>query len=170
LCASLLLLAGFAVAQKPHLVLFPMMRGDMVVDAERLGVLGEQARDADGMPDGSKLSPSDWTHIWKSADRLAQAASDLASSATIDVVGTDAKVESAEAIWGSTPAEIKHYIDQDRPGFDDRARNLGALADQFKRAANRHDADLLIDAADRLENVCEACHLRYWYPAPKPGG
>ncbi|WP_404712616.1 hypothetical protein [Sphingomonas sp. MMS24-J13] len=157
-----------ASGQAVHVVLFPMMRGEMTVEAQHLTELGNQARNADGMPDASKLSAADWARVWRSADRLSRAASDLASPAQIDVVGSQARIETDGSAWASPANEIKRYIDRDRGGFADRARDLGHIAEQFKRAANTHDAGLLGESAARLDEVCEACHLRFWYPDPKP--
>ena len=43
-------------------------------------------------------------------------------------------------------------------------------ARQVRQAIDARSAQRLLVAGERIDQACEACHVRYWYPdAEKPG-
>jgi hypothetical protein len=65
------------------------------------------------------------------------------------------------------PWQIQKLIDDDRPTFIRRARNLQAAAEVALKAVDEKNTNALFQAEDGLDNACEACHLHYWYPNDK---
>ncbi len=71
-----------------------------------------------------------------------------------------------------TPAEIQKLIDADRATFNRLAQGLADAALLSLKAADARSIDGLFEAGDDLDEACENCHIKYWYPknkAPAPG-
>lgn len=62
------------------------------------------------------------------------------------------------------PEEMQKLIDADRKAWAEHANALhDAMADALK-AAEAKDPEGVMAAGEYIENACEACHLKYWYP------
>jgi len=66
------------------------------------------------------------------------------------------------------PEEIKAVIDADRPTFIKLAHGLHDAGMKALAAIDRKDADGLSDAGETIDEACEQCHLKYWYPLNTP--
>jgi hypothetical protein len=62
------------------------------------------------------------------------------------------------------PNEIEANLKKDRPAWIRLARNLINAADGARKAAEAKDPQGIIVSSAAIEDACEACHLRYWYP------
>jgi cytochrome c556 len=62
------------------------------------------------------------------------------------------------------PDEIDTLIKRDRKSFDAFAAALQVLGLEAVRASEAQNIDLLMDVGARMENVCESCHQKFWYP------
>ena len=62
------------------------------------------------------------------------------------------------------PSQVQALIDADRPAFATRARALQDAATLALKAIDAKDKDALFQASDGIDQACENCHLRYWYP------
>ena len=62
------------------------------------------------------------------------------------------------------PIAIEARIKVDRPMFIKLARGLQTAAMGALKAANAKDVQGLLEAGDAIDDACENCHLRYWYP------
>jgi cytochrome c556 len=63
-------------------------------------------------------------------------------------------------------AQIQALIDADPQGFRDEAAKLVAVAGQAIAAAAARDAAKTDEASNQFNEVCTACHTRFWYPQP----
>lgn len=62
------------------------------------------------------------------------------------------------------PSEMQKLIDADLKAWSDHANALhDAMADALK-AAEAKDPEGVMAAGEHIENACESCHLKYWYP------
>lgn len=62
------------------------------------------------------------------------------------------------------PEEMQKLIDADRKAWSNHANALhDAMAEALKQAQAK-SADGVMAAGEQIENACESCHLRYWYP------
>lgn len=70
-----------------------------------------------------------------------------------------------------TPAQAQAAIDADRASFVAFAHELQDAAGSAMTAIEKRNADALLDAGGDLDEACEGCHKRFWYPSsPTPPG
>jgi hypothetical protein len=74
----------------------------------------------------------------------------------------DAHVEGIFA-----PQEIEHAIDVDRRAYEAHVQQLRDSTMRVLIAIDARSADALIEAGGHLDEACESCHLKYWYPNTK---
>ncbi len=70
-----------------------------------------------------------------------------------------------------TPAQAQSEIDKDRASFVAFARLLQIASGEMLKAIDKRDAQALFKAGGALDEACEACHRKFWYPnSPVPPG
>jgi hypothetical protein len=70
-----------------------------------------------------------------------------------------------------TPARAQAEIDKDRPAFVAFAHALQDAAGEALTAIEKRDTNALLEAGGNLDEACESCHKRFWYPnSPVPPG
>ncbi|MEO8309470.1 MAG: cytochrome c [Pseudomonadota bacterium] len=70
-----------------------------------------------------------------------------------------------------TPAQAQAAIDADRPAFVAFAHALQDAAGSALAAIEKRDSSALLEAGGDLDEACENCHKRFWYPgSPVPPG
>lgn len=62
------------------------------------------------------------------------------------------------------PEVIQTLINSDRATWYENARGLYAAAALLLQAVDAKNVRGVMDAGDKLDKACEACHLKYWYP------
>jgi hypothetical protein len=65
------------------------------------------------------------------------------------------------------PHEMQANIAKDLPEYYKAARRLHDAAAQALGAIEAKDAPKLFELGETIENACEYCHSRYWYPNEK---
>ena len=66
-----------------------------------------------------------------------------------------------------SPAQIKAKLERDPVLWNAKIEALRNVGLQVLDIVKRKDTKELWDAADNLDQACEACHLEYWYPGEK---
>ena len=70
-----------------------------------------------------------------------------------------------------TPEQAQLEIDKDRASFVSFAGALQTASRKMLGAIDKRDTEMFLEAGGELDEACEACHTRFWYPnAPKPPG
>ena len=70
-----------------------------------------------------------------------------------------------------TPTQAQAEIDKDRPAFVAFAHALQDAAGSALTAIEKRDTNALLEAGGDLDEACESCHKRFWYPnSPTPPG
>jgi len=62
------------------------------------------------------------------------------------------------------PEVIQTVIDSDRAAWYKNAHGLYEAAALLLKAVDAKNVEGLLEAGDKLDKACEACHLKYWYP------
>jgi cytochrome c556 len=62
------------------------------------------------------------------------------------------------------PEEMQKLIDADRKAWSEHANALHDAMKEALRSAEAKDPEGVMAAGELIENACESCHLRYWYP------
>ena len=66
------------------------------------------------------------------------------------------------------PDDMQPLIDADRATFIQRAHALHDAGMQALAAIDKKDVDGLSNAGETIDEACEQCHLKYWYPPNTP--
>ena len=62
------------------------------------------------------------------------------------------------------PEEIQALVDGDLPAWMERAHRLHDNTLVALQAIEAKDTQALLFAGDGIDQACEGCHIRYWYP------
>jgi hypothetical protein len=119
--------------------------------------------DKHGTENRQPHTPQQWAEIRGRAIILAEAANLLMMEGRpVAVAGHE--VEDTGTPGNLSAAEAQAAIDKDRAVFLSFARALGDVAVQMIKAADEKNASALWDEGAALDEVCEGCHLKFWYP------
>lgn len=173
--SSLLLLAGglmfaSAYAGSPPAApnLHQLMKDIVAPQTQVVWDIGNQAQDDEGRIVASKLKPTDWTKIATAAGKVKQASQTLAQANHIMAAGPGQKIDG-EGNPGSFGAkDVQKVLDANPKAFSAFAQQLASSMDEVIASAQSKDAAKLFDVSGRIDQVCEVCHLQFWYPNQKP--
>jgi cytochrome c556 len=62
------------------------------------------------------------------------------------------------------PEEMEKLINDDRAGFYKLAGGLHETVMAALKAIDARDKEALLDSGDDIDQACENCHVKYWYP------
>lgn len=105
----------------------------------------------------------EWNEVRNRAITLIEATNLLVMDGR-KVVGDGKEVEDAHVTGIRNAKEIQAAIDADRATWIAFAHSLHAVGEQTLKAIDTKDPAALIAAGAAVDAVCEACHLKYWYP------
>ena len=108
-------------------------------------------------------SVEQWNAVRNSAIALTEASNLLIMDGR-QVVHAGKEVEDAHVTGIQSASEIQAEIAKDRQAWIGFAQALHATGEQALQAIDAQDATRLLHAGEALDEVCEACHLKYWYP------
>jgi hypothetical protein len=83
------------------------------------------------------------------------------------VVKEGAKLEDHGTPGNLTAEESEQAIGKNRDTFLAFAKALRDVGVSMLAAADAKNPQGIIDAGDTLDQVCEGCHLKFWYPGQK---
>jgi hypothetical protein len=121
-----------------------------------------------GVEERRPRTDEEWAAVRRDAMTIVEAANLLVMDGR-RVAHEGQQLEDAHTpgIW--TAEEIQTAIDGSRPIFIERAHALQSAGLAALSAIDARDADALSAAGGALDEACEQCHLKYWYPnTPKP--
>lgn len=122
------------------------------------------AQDNDGNVDASKVTNASWLLITDAAMQMKEASEALGTREKSVVAASGVVIQDANTASGSSAAQVQGFIDAAPAAFRDRAGALAVVSDQMVQAAATHNAGQLGAAAAKLDEVCEQCHVQFWYP------
>lgn len=111
----------------------------------------------------------DWSEVRRHALLLAEATNLLRIprrrvAPARPIPGTEDEPPGPEDL---TPAQIQVLIDRNPAQFAQFAQGLSDAAVLALKAADARSVEGLFEAGDKIDQACEACHLKYWYPKGK---
>ena len=65
------------------------------------------------------------------------------------------------------PSEMEALINKDIPGWRARAKALHEAGLAALKAADARDPEKVFEIGEQIEEACESCHSKYWYPNEK---
>jgi hypothetical protein len=172
--SSLLLAAGAlmfmtANAANPSAApnLHDLMKNVVAIQAQVIWDVGNQAQDDQGNPDASKLKAADWTRIVNAGGKVKQAAQALGQVEHVMAAAPGQKLEGEGNPGTFGAKQVQSAIDANPKVFRAFAQALSVSMDQIVAAAQAKDAAKVFDVSGRLDQVCEDCHVQFWYPEQK---
>lgn len=108
----------------------------------------------------------EWAEVRRQAIILAEGGN-LIMMEGRHVVKEGAKLEDHGTPGNLTAEESEQAIDKNRDTFLAFAKALRDVGVSMLAAADAKNPQGIIDAGDTLDQVCEGCHLKFWYPGQK---
>ena len=163
---ALIALAGCKpAAEAPKPTLHEIMVGTIDPIADVIWETSSKSYGLDGNAQSGILSPAEWDKIAKAGRDLHNGAAMIADDPDIVVVKPGVKILDEGTVHEAvTAAQVEQYVDRDRPGLGQHARELSVIALNIEAAAKARDAARTVKLSEDLDEVCESCHKRFWYP------
>jgi hypothetical protein len=108
----------------------------------------------------------EWAEVRRQALILAEGANLIMMDGR-HVVKEGVTLEDHGTPGNLTAAESEQAIAQNRGSFIAFAQALRDVGASMLAAADARNPQGLIDAGDTMDQVCEGCHLQFWYPGQK---
>ena len=123
--------------------------------------IGNNAMNDAGGIDPALMDDAKWAKLAESAGQLSAAGRALAAGERFIA----ASPEAAEVAEGEIAmADVQKYLDADPQGFSQMGAALADYADKLAAAASARDVKAAGDLVSGMDQVCEGCHTKYWYP------
>jgi hypothetical protein len=120
------------------------------------------ATDGSVVNNGPK-SDAEWLKLRHAALVLGEAMNLLAMTAR--PAGQQFKQQPGSGPDSNLPvAEVEHVINANRPEYVRLARSMQQAARQAIAASDRQDPKALAEVGDDINEICESCHQKFWYP------
>jgi len=147
--------------------LHDLMKNVVARQTQVIWDVGNRAQDDQGNPDASKLSADDWSKLVDAAGNVRQVAQTLAQSQHILVAAAGVKIDGEGNPGAPGAKQVQAAIDANPQEFQALSQALARSMDQVAAAAKARDAAKLFDVSGELDQVCENCHVKFWYPERK---
>lgn len=145
-----------------------LMKNVIAVQTQVVWDVGNTAQDDKGDPDPSKLKPADWAKAGAAAAKVRQASESLANAHSVLAAAPGQKIDGEGGPGGGFGAkQVQAAIDANPKLFQALAKALAGSMGDIEAAAKARDAKKLFDASGTLDQVCEDCHKKFWYPDSK---
>ena len=109
---------------------------------------------------------AEWAEVRRQAIILTEGANLIMMDGR-HVVKEGSKLEDHGTPGNLTAEESEKSIAENREAFVAFSTALRDVGVQMLSAADNRDPQGLVDAGDTLDQVCEGCHLKFWYPGQK---
>lgn len=116
-----------------------------------------------GMKQEQPETDAEWDAVTRQALILAEAAN-LIQMEGRHVVKAGGVLEDEGTPGNLTAAEAEQAIKDNRAAFNAYALALHDAGMALVQATKDRDAQALVEQGDTLDEVCESCHLEFWYP------
>ncbi len=118
---------------------------------------------AEGVEEKQPRSDEEWAEVRKHALIIAESANLILMEGR-NVV-REGKVLADHGTPGNlTVEEVERAIATDRAAFEGFGQALHQVGVAFLQAAEQRSARAIMEAGETMDQVCEGCHLKFWYP------
>ena len=126
--------------------------------------VGNNALDDNGGLDASLLDEAKWTTVAENADKLAAAGKTISeANSFVAAAANNSTVGEGEITMNA----VQEHIDGNPDGLKRMGAAFADSAIRLAAAARAKDAKTAGDLISGMDQVCENCHLEYWYPEQK---
>lgn len=124
------------------------------------------ARRRDKTVEKQPRTDEEWAEVRRQAIMLAEGAN-LIMMEGRQVVKEGSHLEDHGTPGNLTAAESEQAIAANRDAYIAFAQALRDVGASMLAAADARNPQGIIDAGDTMDQVCEGCHLQFWYPGQK---
>jgi hypothetical protein len=123
-----------------------------------------------GVEEHHPRTDAEWKAVRRKALVLIESANLLVSEGR-PVAHPGQNLEEPGGEGDFTPAQAQAEIDKDRVSFVGFARAMQVATGEMLKAIDNHDTDAFLESGGVLDEACEGCHRKFWYPnSPLPPG
>ncbi|HEV7691724.1 MAG TPA: cytochrome c [Hyphomonadaceae bacterium] len=156
--------APYTPEMRPYASIQELMLNMVDPSAEALWASVSATYSRSGAVINEPKSEEDWAALRGHALILAEAGNLLImKDRPVAVKGGKVADEGSPGIL--TTFQIQAQIAQNPARFAERARALQDKAEKMVQAIDRKDASAIELIGGELDEACEACHKKYWYPS-----
>jgi hypothetical protein len=145
---------------QPIATIQELMQAEVDASADAIWDAVETTTTTSGEESKQPQTAEEWQEVRRQAIVLIEAANLL----TVDNRRLSAAPFPAEAAGALDSAEIERRIGANRIVFDQYAATLRQTAQTMLSAIDAKDPKALVAAGGVLDEVCESCHMTFWYP------
>lgn len=159
--------ADHASTEAPRPSLHLLMAGKIDPAADGLwNAIGEGFEDGKAVIHAPK-TPADWDALAGQVDALRQAFAQM-GAAGLKVVDAGEVIQDQGTPEAPQPQDVQKHIDADPSGFDSKTKALLGVLDIYDAAIKARDLKRFERLSTELDEACESCHAKYWFPGQKP--
>ena len=162
ICVTVFTLCG--CGSKPAAVLSDSMKDVVAPQSQIVWDIGNKALDEAGKPDASKMTDTDWAQILVAGQKLSELGFATGAAQRVTVTRPGSKLQNEENLGSFSATQVQGFIDSDTPAFASSAKQMAANANEIVAASKARDAEKLVEASSALVEICESCHVTFWYP------
>jgi hypothetical protein len=118
---------------------------------------------AQGVEDKQPRTDAEWNEVRRQAIVLTESANLILMEGR-HVAREGKQLEDHGTPGNLTAAEAEQAIAADRATFVAFGQALHDAGAVFLKAADDRNPQAMLDAGETLDQVCESCHLKFWYP------
>lgn len=167
LVAGLLVAEVALAADAPKANLQITMLTKVNPQATELWSLTNDAQDDDGNIDVKKVNPATWAKLLEIGKSLEEGGRTLATSNGVIAAVPGAKLQDESSPGASKAADVQRYIDAKPAEFRKHSMALQKTGADIVTAVTKRDGKTLTSLSNALDQVCEDCHVVFWYPQQK---
>lgn len=120
----------------------------------------------EGVEEKQPRTDEEWAEVRKHAIIVAESANLILLEGRH--VAREGKVLDDHGTPGNlTAAEAEQAIAADRATYEGFGQALHDAGVAFLKAAEERNPQGILDAGETMDQVCEGCHLKFWYPGQK---
>ncbi|MCB5426603.1 cytochrome c [Altererythrobacter sp. CC-YST694] len=138
------------------------MQQEINAATNELWDVGNNAMNDSGGLDPAQMDEAKWARLEKAALALKLEADKMATAGTIRAAAPGQ--EKVEEPGAYSMEDVQSYIDANPQSFRDFAAGLAKHAQAIAETAKARDAENAGLLVGEIDQVCEACHAKYWYP------
>lgn len=118
---------------------------------------------AEGTKDLAPSTDAEWAALRAKAQELVDATKALTTDGRV-VARPGQKLKDPPGPGDLTPEQAQAEIAKDRAVFNGFALAMQGVGDAYIAAIDKKDVAAFSDVGGKLDEVCESCHKRFWYP------
>ena len=153
-------LAATAAAVQPVATIQELMQAEVDASADSIWDAVETITTQAGEEHKQPRTAAEWQEVRRKAIVLIEAAN-LLTVENRKLANAEFPAEAAGAL---DSVEIARRIAASRPAFNQYALTLRQTAQTLLTAIDAKDPKQVVAAGGVLDEVCESCHMTFWYP------